>query len=252
MRHKSLIPFLVACAVLVAAPVALSASGQPSALRGKKLASVKLKTCARSPDDRHAVFRARMRRVRHTTTMSLRFTLQERVGDARYKSVDAPGLGEWHTSKPGVRRFAFRQRVDALAAGASYRVKVGYRWYDADGNVIKRARRRSRGCKQPGRLPNLRIARVRAHRLTSGWQYLVQVVNRGKGPAGPSAVGLTVDGTPFASKTTGGLAAGLTRTLRFNGPACTAGLEAQADVTDSVRETSEHDNALISGCPTPK
>ena len=80
-------------------------------------------------DQRQATFRAGMLKQRGTSRMSVRFTLEESVAGGRYKAVSAPGLGVWRKSRAGVRAFAYRQRVKALAEGSAYRVKIQYRWH---------------------------------------------------------------------------------------------------------------------------
>ena len=112
--------------------------------------SVRVLECLRGPaaGDRLAVFRGGMRALPGAERMSMRFKLQERVGAREFRTVKAPGLGVWRKSRRGVRRFAYRQRVLALAEGSAYRAVVGFRWYAADREVIRRATRRSRPCMQ--------------------------------------------------------------------------------------------------------
>jgi CARDB protein len=245
MRRKAKIFGALLCLAAFAAPLAPAAKG-PSP-KGK-LAWVKLTRCKHELTERSAAFYGRMRRVPGTERMWMRFVLQERVGDAGFKTIPAPGLGVWRKSRPNVRRFGYRQRLADLAPGAAYRVKVRYRWYAENGELIKRARRRSRVCRQPGRLPNLRIGRIRARQKAVGVQYVVQVVNRGRGPAGPFGVSLSVNGTPLPNRTVEGLAAAESRFLRFDGPACEDRVKAKADATDAVRETSELDNVANPAC----
>ena len=245
MRLTTKICCAALCLVAIAAPIALAAK---SSRKPGKLASVKVTRCKHLLGERTAAFYGRMRRVPGTERMWMRFTLQERVGDTGFKTIPSPELGVWRKSRPNVRRFGYRQQVADLAAGGAYRVKVRYRWYDAEGTVIKRARRRSRACKQAGRLPNLRIGRVRARPRTGGVNYFVQVVNRGKGAAAPFGVSVKVDDVQLPNQTVEGLAAGESRTLRFSGSACQSGVDAKADATDAVRETSELDNRATPSC----
>jgi hypothetical protein len=98
-----------------------------------------------------------MRRVPRSETMGMRFELQERVAHRDFERVRAPGLSVWRKSMSGVKRFVHRQEVLALAEGSEYRARVRFRWYDADGNAVKQAVRRSASCRQEGDLPNLVI-----------------------------------------------------------------------------------------------
>lgn len=185
--------------------------------------------------------------------MWMRFKLQERVGDGRFRTVKAPGLGVWRKSRPGVRRFAYRQRVLALAEGSAYRIVVAFRWYGADGEVIRRATRRSRPCAQPGPLANLRIARIGGPWPLTGvpgtYRYAVHLVNNGQVPAERFGLSLAVDGGPVDTQAVSFLAAGESRRLFFSGPACRGSVTAVADPEDTVRENFEKDNLLTSGCP---
>jgi hypothetical protein len=100
-----------------------------------------------------------MRRVLSANHMAMRFTLQERPkpparrragASTAWRVVKAPGLGVWRVSHHGVRMFAYRQVVEALTPDSPYRVLIAYRWYDADGVVLKRAVRRSPACRPAG------------------------------------------------------------------------------------------------------
>jgi hypothetical protein len=122
------------------ATIGVAASAQTADPARKPLASVRVVECQRGPaaENRLALFRGAMRRVRRTREMWMRFKLRERVGEGSYRTINAPGLGTWRKSRPGVRRFAYRQRVLALAEGSTYRVVVSFRWYDADGALLVR------------------------------------------------------------------------------------------------------------------
>lgn len=123
------------------------------------MADVRVTECENGPEarDRSVEFRGAMRRVPRSETMGMRFELQERVAHPDFERVPAPGLSVWRKSMPGVKRFVHRQEVLALAEGSEYRARVHFRWYDADGNAVKQAVRRSPSCRQEGDLPNLVI-----------------------------------------------------------------------------------------------
>lgn len=226
--------------------------GDPAA---RPLALVRVAECSRGPTapDRHVTFRASMRRVRETHRMSMRFTLQERVGHDRFRTVRAPGLRVWRKSRPEVKRFSHRQHVLDLAEGSSYRAVVNFRWYDRDGELIRRATRRSRPCSEPGPLPNLSLVRLGGGTPIAGKPqsaiYTLRAVNRG--PAGSPRFGVSfaVDGAAVNSKVVPALAPGESRPLSFTGPVCAASISAHADPEDAVREVSERDNVLSAPCP---
>ena len=244
----------------LAAPGALALSGDPASgpggeLVAKRVASVRLLECSHGSQaaDRHALFRGTMRWLPGTHRMSMRFTLQERVGDGRFLPVKAPGLGVWRKSLPGLRRFSYRQRVLALAEGAAYRAVVTFRWQDEDGGVIRRSRSRSRACAEPGRLPNLVALRVVGGLPLPGAPgaatYKVRVANRGQTSAPRSAVSLGVDGGTVDTQSIPSLGPGEVRELSFAGPPCEGSVTARIDPADAVREASERDNALTLSCP---
>ena len=54
----------------------------------------------------------------------MRFTLLEKGGHGGFKAVRAPELAVWQRSKPGVKTFAYDQRVTGLRAGGTYRTQV--------------------------------------------------------------------------------------------------------------------------------
>ncbi len=242
MRH-------LAALTLVAA---LTAAVPPApAAKRKPVTTVRVVECQKGTTvaERRATFRGAMRRVRGTERMWMKFLLQERVGGLRFRTVKAPGLGVWRKSRAGVRRFAVRQRVLALGEGAAYRVTVQYRWYDEDGELVRRARGRSRPCTQPGTLPNLRVARIFPRTSPDGTvQYLVDVVNRGRVVSTPTTLALTVDGDLIDTPFVGPLAPREARRVVVTGPGCSVSVAAKADPADSVRESNEADNTRVLAC----
>jgi CARDB len=243
MRHLPVLT--LALALTAAAPAA-------PAVKRKPLATAKVVQCAKglTPAARYAVFRGGARRVRGTKRMWIKFKLQERVGDGRFRAIAAPGLGVWRKSRSGVRRFAVYQRVLSLGEGASYRVVVQFRWYDADGELIRRARRVSPVCRQPGALPNLRVTRVGGRLVAGTVRYAVDVLNRGRAASSPTTVAFSVDGDVVDTPAIGALAPGETRRVFVNGPPCTGSVKAVVDPGDLVAEGNERDNTRTATCPT--
>lgn len=241
--------------MLAVAGVAASAA-PPRAVKAAPVASVRVAECVRGPaaDNRLAVFRGAMGRLAGTNRMWMRFKLQERVGAGAFRTVTAPSLGTWRKSLQGVKRFAYRQRVLALAEGSSYRTIVSFRWYAAKGELIRQTRRRSRPCRQPGVLPNLRVTRIGGGRpvgnAPGAYRYAVHVLNRGRVSAGSFGVSLAVDGGIVDTRAVNALAPGESRRLLFSGPACRGTVTAVADPGDTVREASEGDNTLNAPCPS--
>jgi len=152
---------LAARAALLACALALVAGGSVAAARAELrpiLApapgsySVTLEQCVGSSvqSERSAMFVAQMVATAATQRMAMRIVLEERTrGEAEYHPVLAPGFGVWHPSEPGVKIYKYVKQVTNLAAPASYRTAVRFRWIADKGKVIKRAELRSSRCFQP-------------------------------------------------------------------------------------------------------
>jgi hypothetical protein len=235
-------------AALAAAVAALPAVADPparfEAARGPAPATVGLRSCDR--EAREAVFSGRMTRVRGSSRMWMRFSIHERAAGAdAYARVRASGLFRWRKSRAGVRRFVHRQRVRGLNEGSVYRAIVDFRWIDATGRVVKRARRRSRACLPSGSLPDLSVARITSSPAVAPGTavYRLRITNRGVAPARSVGVSLAVDGAVVDTQTIGRLNAHAARWLHFTGPVCTASARAVVDPDRTVAETDEGDNA---------
>lgn len=255
MLHSTRRRVILSLAALAAVGVSVSAAAsagpraEPSA---RPVAGVKVTECVRTPEARAVEFRGAMRRVARTRSMSMRFSLEERVGSGRFVRIEAPGLGVWRNSRTGVERFAHRQRVLALVEGSSYRTVVRFRWHDRRETVIKRARRVSGRCLQPGPLPNLAVDRLRGR--PSGdrtlVRYVVVVANRGQVPSADTAVSVAVDGSTVDTVPVAALAPGERVRVVVRGPRCEARVEARVDPDDEVRERRERDNVRSVRCPS--
>jgi hypothetical protein len=234
---------------LLIAPVLAAAlvGGATTASAGEVTASVKLRAC--SIEDASALFVARMHQVAGGDHMWLRFKLLEKSGSG-FHSLKAPGLGRWRKSKPGVGVFAYRQAVRGLEKGSLYRAEVDFRWYDAGGDVIQTAKRRSRACRQFDVLPNLTAKPVGVKTLSQEGvvRYRVLVTNEGIATATGVPVRLTVDGDVVDTVTVASLAPAERRVIAIQGPACTRSVKAEADPDGVIVESSEGDNSREVAC----
>jgi CARDB protein len=241
-------------AATLAAAMAPGLIGAPAGQAATPSTSAKVVECFRGPtaEQRQATFRAGMAKVAGTSRMSVRLTLEESVAGGPFKAVSAPGLGVWRKSRTGVRAFAYRQRVKALAEGSAYRVRIQYRWHKRDGSVFKTAQRRSKACRQTDPLPNLRVQRIggRAADAPGRVRYAISVSNRGAAPAPATRVLLWVDGVVAGRAAVPPLAAGQNAIVFLIGSKCDTGLGAQADSDQIVRESDETDNVRSAACPT--
>jgi hypothetical protein len=222
-------------------------------------ASVKLVDCVQTTvaGGRSATFEARARATADTERMQVRFTLQARA-DAEgggWRRVVHPAFDEWIGSAPGVRKYSFARTVRNLSAPAAYRAVVRFRWLDEEGEVLRTARAVSPACRQPDLRPDLAATAVDVQPAAdpASRRYAVTVRNGGRTTAGPFKVGLRVGDVELDPLAVSGLAAGESRTVSINGPACVPGdqLNVTVDPEDSVDERGEDDNLLAATCPAP-
>lgn len=246
MRRQITFALVLAAALTPAQAVASTSA------KGKKRPAVRVLQCKSgdASESRLATFLSRIRATSGTDRMAMRFTLLERFGDERRRRVDFPELRTWHFSKPGIKDFRYKQTVTGLHGGGEYRVRVDYRWYDSDGNLLRKARRMSGACRQPGQLPNLIPGPPAIRSGPEGTAvYTVPVSNRGKAPASEVAVELYVDGAATNVGQIDTIAAGERREVRFTGPVCQRNVRVVVDPADTVKERRESDNALTFACP---
>ncbi len=130
-----------------------SVGQQNASQAGKALASATLEQCATATapqTERSATFTGEMTATADTARMELRIAVEELVaGEARYRTVSAPGLGVWQRSNAGVKSFTHIQQVTNLSAPALYRGAIRFRWLNAAGRVIKIEELRTASCEQP-------------------------------------------------------------------------------------------------------
>jgi archaellum component FlaF (FlaF/FlaG flagellin family) len=232
--------------------VILAALAAPAAAGAKGPASVHLKSCTTGdrPSERSATFKSWMHSVSGTARMAVRFKLVSQATGRSAERVEGPEeLSTWHRSHVGVTRYVYSQTIKRLQQGTSYKVVVRFRWYDANGEIIKRAKRTSHECVQTGDLPNLIVAGVTYDPAEIGtWHYGVTVKNKGKSGAEDFVVTLIVDGAVVDERTVETLGAGESTTVELNGPPCFH-LRAIADSENTVTERHEDDNSFSSTCP---
>lgn len=114
--------------------------------------SAALEQCVTSTvqSERSATFAAQMVATGATQRMEIKIELQQRMrGEAEYHTIVAPNLGIWRGSEPGVKIDKYVQQVTDLAAPASYRALVQFRWLSDKGRVLKRAELHTSHCLQP-------------------------------------------------------------------------------------------------------
>jgi hypothetical protein len=238
-----------ACVALVC--LLLPAASADAAAKSTTVLKVRSCEVGSTAKQRAATYYARMRAVKGTDQMAMRFTLIDRAGDGPPEVVDSPALAQWRKSRHGVSRFGYAQSVAGLDVGGVYAVQVQFRWTDSRGRVIRSVKRTSDACRQEGELPNLSITRVAARTgESSGTElYSVDVTNTGQGAARFVGVDIFIDGAGADAATVDIVKPGETVTVRFAGPVCKRAVRALADKDKTVRETNEDDNILRSRCP---
>ena len=184
-------------ALILAALLAALVLAAPAAAQARPPARALLIACERSPEEaqRSGVFEGQMRLVPGASRMQMRFTLQASTPERRrWTNVDAPGFGVWVGSAPGTGRYLYTKRVMNLLAPASYRVQVRFRWLDAGGVVVERARRYSEQCRQPDLRADLEVGAVGVEEVEDDDEavrrYVAFVRNTGRTAAAPSVLSL--------------------------------------------------------------
>lgn len=240
MHVRRLIPLVVVIALAATAPAA-HAAGQ---------ADVRVVSCTpwQEGEGGSVTYAARMRAVPGTERMALRIRLLEKFSGGEFRRIAS---GPWRKSRPRVAAFNWEHHVDGLRQGGIYRAVVHYRWYGADGERIHSARVRSGACKQPGRLPNLRVASIDTRRgdVDGTAVYRVQIANRGDAAARRVGVLLRVDGEVVDEvEVIDTLQPNEIRTVVFNGPVCRRHLRVVVDPRELIAETRERDNVRAPTC----
>lgn len=243
------IAVLASFAAVLLAPAAQAAV--PKYARG-----VTLTSCERGDGDGAAVFEGQMRSLPRTERMQMRFALQARTpGQERYATIAAPGFGSWASADAGTSRYVYTKRVENLLAPASYRVKLRFRWLDASGAVVRRAKVYSAPCRQPDPRPDLEVRSVGVQpaAAVSRRRYVAYVRNTGRATAGASSLELTVAGTLLGAAPVAELAPGEGALVSIEGPACASGdpIVVDADADEAVDERDEADNRFTRTCPAP-
>lgn len=215
--------------------------------------SATLETCQTSalPAQRVASFVGSMPAITGAVRMQMRFDLKRRHPDERlWRDVrGAQGFGVWETAMPDRAGFVFHKRVDSLQVPAAYRAIVRFRWYAADGTLVRQARLRTPACNQPDLRPDLVPGALTAvadlQPLLA--DYTLVVRNDGRSDAGPFSVRV---GSGVSE--VGGLAAGAQVSVAVLAVACMPGSSVRV-VVDADQRVDESDerNALRRACPLP-
>lgn len=102
-----------------------------------------------TPQERSVRFAASMPPLQAARTLAVRFALEVRRGNGPWRRTPAPTFDRWERSVPGAAGFVYEKTLMRLVAPAAYRVVVRFRWYDADGRIVRKRTRTSSACVQP-------------------------------------------------------------------------------------------------------
>jgi hypothetical protein len=240
----------IACTLLL---LALAAAAPAQAQTVPTRAGLDACHTGAAPLDRFAVFSAQMGAVPQSARMQVRFDLQVSLGSGKFRRVQAPGLGTWRSSAPGVDIFRYRKQVANLQSAASYRALVRFRWLNDAGKTIEASTRKTKTCKEPDLRPDLVSGPVVAEAAEQPGRvrYTVVVRNGGRSVATSFAVAFEVGEDAQPAQTVQPLGAGEQRSLTFVGPRCDAfkPLRVNVDSDLAVDESSESNNTRTVACP---
>ena len=213
---------------------------------------------ALDPPTRAVSIQAVMRPLTGTAKLQMRFDLMRQTKPGRpFRLVRGRLLGSWISpadstlgQRPGDVWIVNHPVVD-LAAPATYRFRVSFRWIGPHGQPLGSAVQSSPNCWQPELRADLLVRSLTVTRLPSGQDaYEAVIGNRGQSSAGSVEVDLAGSG-PQQTATVPAVAARSTARHRFVAPACTPGvaLTVTVDRPHTVDEYSFANNTLTIPCP---
>jgi hypothetical protein len=238
------------------------AAGAPVPATGGARAELRNLVCqhALDPPARAMNITAVMRPVAGTVRMAIRFGLLQRLAGASfYTAVTGPGLNTWGPAprglgqRPGDTWFDKHPIAD-LAAPASYRYVVTFRWTGVHGKLLGTATRSSHVCWQPERRPNLVVRSIVVRSLATRPQfneYVAVIANEGATAAGTFQVQIS-DGGVTQTRTIQRLRAHTSRSVAFVALACNAAAPptVTADPGNQVDVSTRANATLAARCPT--
>jgi hypothetical protein len=217
---------------------------------------------ALDPPARAVSVQAVIRPLPGTKKLSLRFQLlMRRNASSPVSSVHGGDLGTWISppdptlgQQPG-DKWKVSRSVLNLAAPASYRFRVQFRWTGAAGRVLGTVVRFSPTCVQPELRPDLLVRSITVRSIAGRPdkdEYIALIRNAGATGAGPFQVSF-VPGDSSAPKmrTVARLQPHQTVQEAFFGPLCSASSAPTitVDPAGQVDDLNRSNNALTAICP---
>lgn len=217
---------------------------------------------ALDPPNRLVSVTAVMRPLSGTMRLSLKFDLLvSRGASTPHRVVRAGDLGAWITPQnptlghlPG-DVWNLHKTVVELAAPATYRFRVWFRWTGAHGRVLGLAVRYSRTCHQRELRPDLFVRSVAVTAIQnrpSYDRYTAVIANAGDTAAGPfDLLFAPANGSSPQTHVVSLLGAHSTRTESFVGPVCSAATAPTitVDSASQIDDSNRANNTLGATCP---
>jgi hypothetical protein len=218
---------------------------------------------ALDPPARAVSVQAVMRPLAGTAKMQMKFELMRQTkAEPRFVSVHGRGLDTWISpadptlgQRPG-DVWILNHPVVNLAAPATYKFRVTFKWTGAQGQTLGTATQSSPTCYQPELRADLLVRSLSVSSISAGpaagqWAYTAEIENRGLTGAGPVGVEFVDAASAPIPATVAWVGSKSSVRHRFVAPACAAGsmLTVTVDPTQSIDEYDYANNALTLACP---
>ena len=253
---------LALCAIALGSGTAAAGTTTPPPATAQLKAFVCQK--AVDPPARAVSVQAVMRPVTGTSKMQMKFELMRQTkAHPRFAVVHGRGLGSWLTPEnPTLGQRAgdvwiVNHPVVDLAAPATYKFRVTFRWIGAQGQTLSTAVQSSSICYQPELRADLYVKSLTANPITPGapagqWAYVAVIANRGQTAAAPVEVDFADAGGAPLTATVASVGPKSMARQRFVAPACAPGATLTVTV-DPKRTDDEYNYAndvLTMACPS--
>lgn len=240
---------LIISVLLFAGALAGPARAAAPATPPKLAATLERCTTSPLPVERLASFVGSMPARGRAARMQMRFELErKRDGDRRWRRLKAKGFGVWERANRNVAGFVFTKRVTALPVPAAYRALVHFRWLSPNGATVRRARKRTRACRQADLRPDLVPGALTAALDPQPGFAIYTLVVRNTGRSGASPFSVSVGS---GSAEVGRLGPGEERAVPVVALGCVAfaSIVVRVDADRRVEESQERGNGARRQCP---
>jgi hypothetical protein len=249
------------CAIALGSATSATATTTPAPVNAQLRSFVCQK--ALDPPARALSIQAVMRPVTGTSKMQMKFDLMRQTkAHPHFTVVHGRGLGSWLTpDNPTLGQRArdvwiVNHPVVDLAAPATYKFRVTFRWTGAQGQTLSTAVQSSSACYQPELRADLFVKSLSASPVVSSdpagqWAYVATIANRGSTGVAPVEVDFADAGSPPLTATIASVGPKSTGRQRFVAPACVPGatLTVTVDPKQTNDEYSYANNVLAMACP---